>query len=149
MLKRIYYILFLCISSVFALQNHIALVDNVFYSKNYESCSDNPLIQITHFSGKYYHKELLMEFEMSGSSSVDDKIMSMLNFYPKVKLKNTVTFLFAVHGKMHINQTYDPCVVKIPGLCSISQTPYFLTKGILPLSAEKTNVSGFSLINFI
>lgn len=129
MLKRIYYILFLCISSVFALQNHIALVDNVFYSKNYESCSDNPLIQITHFSGKYYHKELLMEFEMSGSSSVDDKIM--------------ITFLFAVHGKMHINQTYDPCVVKIPGLCSISQTPYFLTKGILPLSAEKTNVSEF------
>ncbi|EMR11456.1 hypothetical protein PNEG_00474 [Pneumocystis murina B123] len=135
--------LLLCISSVFAFQNHIALVDNIFYSKNYESCSDHSLIEISYFSGKYHHRERLMEFEMSGKSSVNDKIMSILNFYPKVKLKKTVTFLFTVHEKIHINQTYDPCVIKIPGLCSISSTPYFLTKGVLPLSAEKTNVSEF------
>ncbi|KTW30666.1 hypothetical protein T552_00381 [Pneumocystis carinii B80] len=129
MLRRSFFILLLCISSVFSFQNHISLVDNVFYSRNYESCSDNPLIEITHFSGKYYHKELLMEFEMSGKSSVDDKIM--------------ITFLFTVHEKKHIKQTYDPCVIKIPGLCSIVSTPYFLTKGVLPLSAEESNVPEF------
>ncbi|KAG4305101.1 hypothetical protein PORY_001271 [Pneumocystis oryctolagi] len=113
-------------SKTVAFQKYVSLSDNIFYSKNYESCSSHPLIEILSFQGKYYHRVPSMEFVMSVRSFVKDRVK--------------ITLSLATYGKTYINQTYDSCLFGISELCYLKAAPYFSTQGLLPLSLEQKDV---------
>ncbi|KAG5520100.1 hypothetical protein PMAC_001176 [Pneumocystis sp. 'macacae'] len=123
---------FVCVPSVFGFQKYITLGEDVFYSKNFESCSDHPLIEITSFKAKYYRKIPSIEFDMSARSFIEDNVTTYE--------KNSVSFLFIIYEKTYINKTYDTCTLGISNLCYLEATPSFSTKGSLLFSSKQINI---------
>ncbi|CCJ29295.1 unnamed protein product, partial [Pneumocystis jirovecii] len=116
---------FVCVPSVFSFRKYITLGDDVFYSKNFESCTYHPLIEITSFKAKYYRKVPSIEFNMSAKSFVGDNV--------------TISFSFTVYGKTYINKTYDTCDLGISELCYL-EAKSFSAKGSLPFSFKQINI---------